>query len=178
MTLIFRGALCALALAAAGFSGDSLAQSRAGASPVSNTLELGKYGDWGAYMSGAGASKVCFALSQPKDRVPKGLTRDPAYAFVSTRPGQNVRNEVSFIMGFSMKGAPSAAVDGKAFPLEAKDKSAFVKNPAEEARVLDTLKSGTRLTVKATSARGNDTTDTYSLTGLGKALEKLASDCK
>ena len=35
-------------------------------------LELGKFGDWGAYMAGNGGSKVCFALSQPKERAPKG----------------------------------------------------------------------------------------------------------
>src|SRR4051794_30151890 len=61
---------------------------------------LASFGDWGAYASGQGRAKVCYALSQPKDRQPKDLKRDPAYLFVSFRPADNVRNEVAVVMGF------------------------------------------------------------------------------
>ncbi len=174
------GAAVLVFAAAGGMAEAQRAPQRGAANPTAGTFELGKYGDWGAYKSGTGGTLVCFALSQPKDRVPKGLNRDPAYVFISSRPGQNVRNEVSFIMGFAVKGGSdaSAAVDTARFTLEGKDKTAFVKNPADEARVIEALKGGSRLTVKATSLRGNDTTDTYSLAGLAKALEKLTSDCK
>ncbi len=150
------------------------------ASATSGALELGKFGDWGAYMAGNGPGKVCFVLSQPKDRLPKGLTRDPAYLFITSRPAQNVRNEVSFMIGFAMKpGVDSiATLDGKNFALEAKDKTAFVKNAAEEPRFVDAMRNGSKLSVKSTSGRGNVTTDSYVLTGLGKALEKLQTDCK
>jgi len=131
-------------------------------------------------MAGSGPGKVCFALSQPKERAPKGLTRDPAYLFITSRPAQNVRNEVSFMIGFAMKPGVDggAAIDGRNFALEAKDKTAFIKNAAEEPRFVEALRSGSKLSVKSTSGRGNVTTDSYVLSGLGKALEKLQSDCK
>ena len=153
---------------------------KAGAGGSSGTLELAKFADWGAYMSGAGNTRVCFALSQPKERTPKGLARDPAYIFLTSRPGQNVRNELSFIMGYALKGGvdATATVDGKNFALEAKEKTAFVKNAAEEARIVEAMKTGSKMSVKGTSLRGNDTSDSYSLSGLGKALEKLQTDCK
>ncbi len=149
-------------------------------SATSGALELGKYSDWGAYMAGTGPNKVCFALTQPKERAPQGLARDPAYLFITSRPAQNVRNEVSFMMGFAMKaGADAGAViDGRNFPLEAKDKTAFVKNAAEEPRFVEALRNGSKLSVKSSSLRGNVTTDSYSLSGFGKALDKLQSDCK
>ncbi len=145
------------------------------------TLELGKFGDWGAYMAGQASSRVCFALSKTRDRAPRNLApNDPGYIFISTRPAQNVRNELSFLMGYPLKsgGDATAAVDGKSFALESKDKNAFIKNAAEEGRVLEAMRGGERLVVKATSGKGNVVTDSYSLNGLGKALEKLTTDCK
>jgi hypothetical protein len=149
-------------------------------SATSGTMQLGKFGDWGAYMAGSGANKVCFAASQPQERLPKGLNRDPAYIFITSRPAQNVRNEVAFMLGFALKaGADDAAtIDGHAFTLESKDKTAFVKNAAEEPQMVQAMRAGAKLSVKTTSLRGNVTTDSYSLSGLSKALDKVQSDCK
>jgi hypothetical protein len=149
-------------------------------SATSGALELGKFGDWGAYVAGTGANKVCFALSQPQERLPKGLNRDPAYIFLTSRPAQNVRNEVAFMLGFALKANVdgAATIDGHAFALESKDKTAFVKNAAEEPQMVQAMRAGTKLSVKTTSLRGNVTTDNYSLSGLSKALDKVQSDCK
>src|SRR5262249_59359787 len=61
---------------------------------------LGNYVDWGAYSATPGGKKVCFALSKPKvsQTTPPGRKRDPAYLFVSTRPAENVHNELSVII--------------------------------------------------------------------------------
>src|SRR5262245_20233279 len=58
---------------------------------------LGQYGDWGAYTASPGGNKVCFALGKPKTTKtePEGRKRDPSYVFVSTRPAEKVKNEVS-----------------------------------------------------------------------------------
>src|ERR1700682_4275048 len=85
-----------------------------------------QYGDWGVYVSQAAKTKICYALSQPKERQPGGLKRDPGYFFISTRPGENVRY----------------------------------------------------FTVRSTSQRGNPTSDRYSLSGIGQALDRIAQECK
>src|SRR5262245_29918599 len=66
---------------------------------------LGTYADWGAYTATPGGKKVCFALSKPKSSTttPPGRPRNPAFLFVSTRPAENVRNEVSVIIGYPFK---------------------------------------------------------------------------
>lgn len=141
---------------------------------------LAKYGDWGAYATqGSGKSKICYALSQPTDRQPKTLTRDPGYIFVSFRPTENVKNEIAVMMGFPTKdgGAAEAVVGTTSYPLITKEQNAWVKNPAEEAQVITTMSKAQSLVVKASSKRGNQTADRYSLNGFGPAIERVRKEC-
>ncbi len=142
--------------------------------------QVGTFGDWGAFVSQGAKDKTCYALARPKERSPAGLNRDPAYVFISTRPGEKVREEVSIIMGFPMKddGKSKAEVGAASFELVVKGANAWIKNPAEEARLVEALKKGSKLVVRAPSARGRVTTDTYSLAGIAPALEKVQKECQ
>jgi invasion protein IalB len=53
-----------------------------------------------------------------------------------------------------------------------------VKNAAEEAQMVDTMRKGADLVIKSVSTHGTKTTDTYSLKGLAQALDKVAEECK
>jgi hypothetical protein len=137
------------------------------------------YGDWEVYMAQSGRSKICYALSRPKDWTPKNVSRDPAYLFVSFRPAENVRNEVAFEFGFTAKenGPAEVSVGNTSYALLAKATNAWLKNPAEEGQAIATMaKSGT-MTVKSQSARGSSLTDRYSLNGFTKALEHARKEC-
>jgi invasion protein IalB len=151
------------------------------AQPTANSpTAIAQYGEWGVYVSQAPRTKVCYALAQPKDRLPANLKRDAGYLFISSRPGENVRNEVSVIVGFTIKEGSEATLevgDGK-FSLYTKGDGAWVRNAAEEARLVDSLRKGRELVVKATSARGNVTTDRYALSGLPQALDRVAQECR
>ncbi len=140
--------------------------------------QLASYGDWGVFLAQSDKSKTCYALATPKDRAPAGLKRDPAYFFISNRPGENVREEISVIMGFPMKeGGGRAEIAGSRFDLIVAGANAWIKNQAEEAAFVDALKKGSKLIVKASSLKGHVTTDTYSLTGLAQALERVEKEC-
>ena len=138
------------------------------------------YGDWSTFVGQTGKAKTCYALSQPRDRLPAGLKRDPAFLFISTRPAENVKNEVSFIMGFGVKegAVTSAEIGDESFELVGKGVNGWVKNPAEEPKFVATLRKGSKLVVKMPSAKGNVTTDTYSLSGLSQALDRAAKECQ
>jgi len=140
---------------------------------------LANYGDWGAFLAVSGKDKTCYALASPKERQPSSLKRDQAYVFISSRPAENVRNEISIIMGFAMKdgGEARAEVGSTTFDLIAKGPNAWVKNPAEEGRFIDALKKGGKLVVKASSIKGNATTDTYPLSGFSQALDRVQKEC-
>jgi invasion protein IalB len=143
---------------------------------------LGQYGDWGAYTASPGGAKICFALSKPKSSKtePAGRKRDQAYVFISTRPSENVKNEVSVIVGYPFKSAADATAEiGTAkFPMYTQNDGAWIKNVAEEARMVDAMRKGADLTVKGTSSRGTQSTDQYSLKGLAQALERAEQECK
>jgi hypothetical protein len=141
---------------------------------------IGTYGDWAAYQSQSGKTKICYVLAQPKDRQPGTLKRDPAYLFISSRPGEGVHNEVSVIMGFPLKeGGPEAKAEigTTAFDLVAKGENAWIKNAAEEGQFVEAIKKGAKLLVKIASKKGNMTTDSYSLSGISQALERVQKDC-
>ena len=145
---------------------------------------VASFGDWSAYAT-QGKPKTCYVAAEPKDRAPADLKRDHAYVFIAARPGENVHNEVSVIMGFAMTDAkvqtpktpPSAEIGSASFELVAKGSNAWLKNPAEEGRFIETLKKGAKLVVHATSLKGNATTDNYSLAGFSDALARIHKDC-
>jgi invasion protein IalB len=143
---------------------------------------LGQYGDWGAYTASPGGNKVCFALAKPKTMKtePEGRKRDPSYVFVSTRPADKVKNEVSVIIGYPFKtnSDATAEVGTAKFAMYTRDDGAWIKNAGEEARMVDAMRKGADLTVKGTSGRGTQSTDQYSLKGLAQALDKIEQECK
>jgi len=163
--------------AAAGAAAAAAAKPARAASPGGSLVT--SYGDWEVYMAQSGRSKICYALSRPKDWSPKNVTRDPAYLFVSFRPAENVKNEVAFEFGFTAKenGPAEVSVGNTSYALLAKATNAWLKNPAEEGQAIATMaKSGT-MTVKSQSARGSNLTDRYSLNGFSKALEHARKEC-
>ena len=152
------------------------------AEPTEQAVLLGQFGDWGAYAATPGGKKVCFALAKPASAAtePAGRKRDPSYAFVSTRPAEKVRNEVSMIVGYPQKpGVDASATIGSArYMMYIENDGAWVKNAAEEAQMVEAMRKGANLVVKSVSSHGTKTTDTYSLKGLGPALDKVAEECK
>lgn len=140
---------------------------------------VGRFGEWDVFTTG-GKSKTCYTLARPKERAPASLKRDDAYVFISNRPAENVQNEVSIIMGFAMKDGsePTADIGGAAFQFVAKGSNAWLKNPAEEGKFVETLKRGSKLVVKASSAKGNASTDSYSLAGISDALARIRKECQ
>jgi invasion protein IalB len=152
------------------------------ADPTEQAVLLGQFDGWGAYKATPGGKKVCFALAKPSSAaiVPPNKKRDPSYAFVSTRPGEKVKNEVSVIVGYPQKGGVDAAatIGGATYVMYTQADGAWVKNAADEAKMVSAMRSGDELVVKSESASGAKTTDTYSLKGLAPALDKVAEECK
>ncbi|OYX89287.1 MAG: hypothetical protein B7Y84_05750 [Azorhizobium sp. 32-67-21] len=171
----FRASIAVLGAAlVVGLAAPAFAQGGAQPKPVA------QFGDWGVYSGQSGSSKVCYALAQPKERKPEGLKRDPAYFFVSTRPGEKVKDEVSITVGFALKQGSEAklTIGSQTFQLYTKDEGAWVRNVAEEGKLVDAMRKGKDLTIATTSLRGNVTTDRYSLSGIGQALDRVAQECK
>jgi invasion protein IalB len=166
---------------AAALAGPALAQQKprpAQADPAKPAL-VQQFGDWGAFATPQSKARTCYALSQPKQRAPGNLKRDPAFVFVTHRPAEKVRNEIAIIMGFEVKpdSKPVAAIGGAEFELVAKGEHLWLRNAADEGRFIGALRKGPRLIIKAHSLRNNLTTDTYSLSGVAQALDRAMKEC-
>jgi len=158
------------------------AQQKKTPSPTDQAVLLGQFGEWGAYRATPGGKKICFALSKPTSVTsePSGRTRDAAYAFVSTRPSEMVKNEVSVIVGYPQKAGhdATAAVGSSTYAMYSQNDGAWVKNAAEEPQMIEIMRRGSDLVVKSESAKGTKTIDTYSLKGIAQALDKVAEECR
>jgi invasion protein IalB len=154
----------------------------AAAAPAPQPTLLGQFGDWGAYTASPGGKKVCFALAKPANSktTPPNRPRDPTYMFISSRPAEKVRDEVSIIFGYGFKPNADASIEvsGAAYAMYTQADGAWVKNAAEETRLVDAMRKGADLTVKGTSAKGTASTDVYSLRGLPEALNRVGQECK
>jgi invasion protein IalB len=143
---------------------------------------IGQFGTWGAYTATPKGKKVCFALAKPSSSKtnPANRPRDPAYAFVSTRPAEKVTNEVSIMIGYSLKPGSESTLEvgGASYAMYTQGDGLWIKNAAEEERMVDAMRKASDAVVKGVSAKGTETTDTFSLKGLAQALDKLAQDCK
>jgi hypothetical protein len=143
---------------------------------------IGQYGTWGAYTATPNGKKVCFALAKPSSSKtnPPNRPRDPAYAFVSTRPAEKVNNEVSIMIGYALKPGSDSTLEvgGASFAMYTQGDGLWIKNAAEEERMVEAMRKSADAVVKGVSAKGTETTDTFSLKGLAQALDRVAQDCK
>src|SRR3954453_12372004 len=143
---------------------------------------IGQFGTWGAYSAAPNGKKVCFALAKPSSSKtnPPNRPRDPAYAFVSTRPAGKVVNEVSIIIGYMLKPGSESTLEvgGSSYSMYTQGDGLWIKNAAEEERLVDAMRKSSDVTVKGMSAKGTETVDTFSLKGLAQALDRLAQDCR
>lgn len=143
-------------------------------------VQLGAFGSWTVYASDTPTGRVCYALAAPKDRQPAGLTRDPGYLFVSSRPQENVRDEISFVLGYPPKeGADAQLIIGKStFVVSTKVQgNAWLKTPKDDSVAIEAMKKNPQAILKVTSKRGNALTEIFTTTGLVQALDQVRKAC-
>ena len=143
---------------------------------------LGQYGEWGAYTAAPNGKKLCFALAKPgsSQTNPPKRPRDPAFLFISTRPGEKVKDEISLIIGYPIKPNTevTAAVGAASFALYTQEDGAWVKNVSDEPKMIEAMRKGADVVVKGESGKGTKTTDTFSLKGISQALDRVGQECK
>ena len=144
-----------------------------------NLKSVGKFKDWESFILSQDGNKTCFAQSIPVVRAPKKLKREPSRLFVSFRPAENIKNEVSVTNGYKFKlKAPVTAKSGKkSYDLFSKGKFAWVVDNKDEAKLIVTMKKASRLMIIGNTDKGDQTTDHYSMMGFTKAYNTAKKSC-
>ena len=140
---------------------------------------IGKFKDWESFVLAQDGNKICFAQSIPVVRAPKKLKREPSRLFISFRPAENIKNEVSVTNGYEFKlKAPVTAKSGKkAYDLFSKGRFAWVVDNKDESKLIVTMKKASRLMIIGMTEKDDQTTDHYSMMGFTKAYNIAKKSC-
>jgi invasion protein IalB len=174
-----RGAL-ASALAAVLLLAGALPAGPAAAQDTEQVRRLGEFQDWRAFTYTEDGSKVCYMASEPKSEEGDYTRRGEVYAMVTHRPAQGSENVVSFIIGYPFQEDSRVSVnidDSQSFTLFTHKDTAWAPDSETDRQLVQAMRAGRQMVVEGTSARGTDTTDTYSLLGFTAAHNRIGEAC-
>ena len=140
---------------------------------------VGKFKDWESFILSQDGNKICFAQSIPVVRAPKKLKREPSRLFVSFRPAENIKNEISVTNGyeFNTKKPVTAKSGKKSYDLFSKGRFAWIADNKDETKLIVTMKKASRLMIIGNTNNGDQTTDHYSMMGFTKAYNTAKKSC-
>lgn len=140
--------------------------------------KLGQFTDWSAYRYNHNGKPACFMASQPKKAEGNYTRRGQIHYLVSHRAADEIRDENSFVAGYTFKadGRVSVAIGGKAFTLFTKGDTAWARNEDDRGLTQAMIK-GSTMVVKGTSSRGTATVDTFSLSGFTAGYRAMSKAC-
>jgi hypothetical protein len=136
------------------------------------------YGDWTLLADSEAPHLFCFVTSEPKTSSSGTSQRDAPRAYISAWPQDGIRGEVSFRMGFKINKSAqgTASVGASGFKLFGSNDRAYVSDSTQELKLIEAMRKGNSMTVMVASEH-DAVTDTYSLSGVGAALQKLQETC-
>ena len=138
----------------------------------------GKYKNWESFVVESDKGKICFAQTIPTKRAPGAIQREQSKLFVTFRPGENIKDEVSVTSGHDYKSSTVTASSGKKrFSFFSQKDFAWLLDDQEERNFIKLMKRATNLIVKARTTKGAETTDHYSMMGFTKAYNTAKKTC-
>ena len=138
----------------------------------------GKYKNWESFNAKTDKGKICFAQTIPTKREPKSIKRGGSRLFVTFRPGENIKDEISITSGHSYKASSVTAKSGKSnYTFFSQDSFAWLLDNKEEKKFIKLMKRATDLIVTARTSNGAETTDHYSMMGFTKAYNTAKKTC-
>ena len=138
----------------------------------------GKYKNWESFTAQTDKGKICFAQTIPTKRAPASIKREKSKLFVTFRPSENIKDEVSMTSGHDYKSSTVTASSGKKrYSFFSQKNFAWLLYDQEERGFIKTMKRATNVIVKARTTKGAETTDHYSMMGFTKAYNTAKKTC-
>ena len=138
----------------------------------------GKSKNWESFTAETDQGKICFAQTLPTRRAPAAVKRDKSKLFVTFRPSENIKDEISITSGHAYKVSTVTAKSGKrSYSFFSKENFAWILDDQEEKKFIKLMKKATDIIVKARTVNGAETTDHYSMMGFTKAYNAAKKNC-
>ena len=138
----------------------------------------GKYKNWESFIAETDKGKICFAQTIPTKRAPAAVKRNESKLFVTFRPSEEIKDEVSLTSGHDYKTSSVTASSGKRkYSFFSQKDFAWLLDDQEEKKFIQLMKKATDIIVKARTTNGAETTDHYSMMGFTKAYNTAKKTC-
>ena len=138
----------------------------------------GKYKNWESFIAETDKGKICFAQTTPTKRAPTAVKRNKSKLFVTFRPSENIKDEVSLTSGHDYKSSTVTASSGKRrYSFFSQKSFAWLLDDQEEKKFIKLMQKATDVIVKARTTNGAETTDHYSMMGFTKAYNTAKKTC-
>ena len=138
----------------------------------------GKYKNWESFIAETDKGKICFAQTVPTKRAPAAVKRNKSKLFVTFRPSEEIKDEVSLTSGHDYKTSSVTASSGKRrYSFFSQKDFAWLLDDQEEKKFIQLMKRATDIIVKARTTKGAETTDHYSMMGFTKAYNTAKKTC-
>ena len=138
----------------------------------------GKYKNWESFAVETDQGKICFAQTLPTKRAPSSIKREKSKLFVTFRPSENIKDEVSLTSGHDYKTSTVTASSGKRrYSFFSQKNFAWLLDDQEERKFIKLMQKATDVIVKARTTKGAETTDHYSMMGFTKAYNTAKKTC-
>jgi hypothetical protein len=168
----FVGLITALAVSGYGASAQEQSNNRVAAKT-----------DWSVFVEDN--PKECWGVSVPTETVNTrdgrvvAANRGQILLMVFYRPGSDAAGQVAFTGGYPFKSGSQVTVNisGNEFSLFTDGEWAWPASPAEDSKIVASMKRGADAVVTGVSSRGTTTKDTFSLLGFTAAVEDAEKRC-
>ena len=138
----------------------------------------GKYKNWESFVAETDKGKICFAQTVPTKRAPTSIKRDKSKLFVTFRPTEDIKDEVSITSGHDYKSSTVTASSGKRkYSFFSQKSFAWLLDDQEEKGFIKLMKKATNVIIKARTTNGAEATDHYSMMGFTKAYNTAKKTC-
>ena len=145
---------------------------------ASTPRSTGKYKNWESFTAETDKGKICFAQTIPTKRAPAAIKRDKSKLFVTFRPSEDIKDEVSITSGHDYKSSTVTASSGKKkYSFFSQKSFAWLLDDQEEKGFIKLMKKATNVIIKARTTNGAETTDHYSMMGFTKAYNTAKKTC-
>lgn len=147
-----------------------------GSAHAANVQDLGKFSNWSATAYDESGARKCFLFASPVSEEPAQLNHGDVFFFVQTDNSPGDKTESSFQTGydFAKDSTVRVTIGDETFQMFTSGRSAWLRRVEREGELLAAMRSGSSMVLAATSARGNDTSYTFSLNGVTAGSRLLA----
>ncbi|AHG48882.1 signal peptide protein (plasmid) [Rhizobium leguminosarum bv. trifolii CB782] len=132
---------------------------------------------WNVFSYSQGGKNVCYTLAAPTQSEPTDVDHGKNYFIVGRVSREEPKYEPQARFGYQLRPGTKVEVQigDKTFWLFTKGDRAWMQNETRGPELVDAMRAGAEMLVKATSQRGTDTSYSFPLDGFTAAFKAVTA---